>query len=56
MPGYVLGFVRDLGLVGLELPQGDYTHPISIIRRWNARSSLAANALMEMLRASLRAA
>lgn len=56
MPGYVLGFVRDLGLVGLELPQGDYTHPISIIRRWNARNSLAANALMEMLRASLRAA
>ncbi len=54
MPGYVQGFVRDLGLLGLELPQGDYKHPIFIIRRWSARRALPANAMMDMLRASQR--
>lgn len=50
LPGYVLDFVRDLDLVARKLPAVGHVHPISLIRRWNARLSNAAEALMSEVR------
>ncbi|MDP9912268.1 DNA-binding transcriptional LysR family regulator [Variovorax boronicumulans] len=50
LPSYTLGFVEELGLVSFAMPKADYAHPISLIRRWNMRSSLAADVLVGMLR------
>lgn len=52
LPGYVLDFVKDLGLVARRLPSGGYRHPISLIRRWNARLSNAAEGLIERVKQS----
>ncbi len=54
LPGYIMGFAADLGLVSQRLPAADYAQPvISLIRRWNARTSPAAQALIDLLKASL---
>lgn len=53
LPGYIMGFAADLGLLSQRLPAADYAHPILLIRRWNARPSPAAEALIELLKASL---
>lgn len=53
LPGYIMGFAADLGLVSRRLLPADYAHPISLIRRWNARTSPAAEALIGLLKASL---
>ena len=52
-PGYIVGFAKELGLQTRKLPDAGYTHPISLIRRWNAQLSPAAEALVEALKARL---
>lgn len=53
LPGDTMGFSAERGLVSQRLPPTDHGHPISLIRRWNARMSPAAQALIELLKASL---
>ncbi|TDF64514.1 LysR family transcriptional regulator [Cupriavidus sp. L7L] len=55
LPGYVKDFVSDLGLVSKPLPAARRTHPISLIRRWNARLSNPAQALIHDVKAFLAA-
>lgn len=55
LPGYTMGFAAELGLESQRLPPSDHGHPISLIRRWNARTSPAAQALIDLLKASLAA-
>jgi DNA-binding transcriptional LysR family regulator len=55
LPGYVKDFVLDLGLVWRPLPAARHAHPISLIRRWNARLSSPAEALIDGVRTSLAA-
>ncbi|MDW5441969.1 LysR family transcriptional regulator [Polaromonas sp. SM01] len=55
LPGYIMGFAADLGLLSHRLLAADCAHPISLIRRWNARTSPAAEALIVLLKASLAA-
>ena len=50
-PGYIVKFAQELGLQARKLPDAGYTHPISLIRRWNARLSPAAEALARELKA-----
>lgn len=53
LPGYIMGFVADLGLLSQRLHSTDYAHPLTLIRRWNARTSPAAEQLVDLLKASL---
>ncbi|WP_059411528.1 LysR family transcriptional regulator [Cupriavidus basilensis] len=53
LPGYVMSFVSDIGLASVLLPAADYSHPISLIRRWNARPSTAAEALIALLKEAI---
>jgi hypothetical protein len=35
------------------LPAADFSHPIALIQRWNARPSMAAGLMISLLKASL---
>ena len=54
LPGYIIGFAVELGLVPHRLQPTEHGLPISLIRRWNARTSPAAQALIDLLKASLK--
>ncbi|MNH35449.1 DNA-binding transcriptional regulator CynR [compost metagenome] len=53
LPGYIMGFAAELGLESRRLSPADHGHPLCLIRRWNARTSPAAQALIDLLKASL---
>jgi DNA-binding transcriptional LysR family regulator len=53
LPGYITGFANEVGLATRRLPDTECAHPISLIYRWNARPSMAAERLVGMLKASL---
>lgn len=50
-PGYIVRFAEGLGLQTRKLPDAGVTHPITLIRRWNAQLSPAAEALVRELKA-----
>jgi DNA-binding transcriptional LysR family regulator len=53
LPGYVVPFARELGLAGRELPPAGTPQALSLIQRWNARPSAAAERMIALLRESL---
>jgi len=53
LPGYIERFATDLGLICRALPAADFSHPIALIQRWNARPSMAAGLMISLLKASL---
>jgi DNA-binding transcriptional LysR family regulator len=53
LPGYIVRFAIELGLVCRALPQADYAHALSLIQRWNARPSMAAARMISLLKDSL---
>lgn len=53
LPGYVIPMARQLGLKTVPLTGVGVHHPLSLIKRWNARPSIAAGAFIELLRSRL---
>jgi DNA-binding transcriptional LysR family regulator len=50
LPGYVIAMARQLGLTAVAVKGVGVEHALSLIRRRNARSSIAASAFIEVLR------
>ncbi|HMN82533.1 MAG TPA: LysR substrate-binding domain-containing protein [Burkholderiaceae bacterium] len=55
LPGYVAPMARQLGLRCVRLSGLDIRHPLSLIKRWNARPSVAAGAFVTLLKERLQA-
>lgn len=53
LPGYVIPMAKQLGLKAVPVTGVGIHHALSLIKRWNARPSIAAAAFIELLRSRL---